>query len=84
MSDNAPNHCYTASDDSSNNLMKDIVANGVEREMNCAEMIIAKKRALSPELSDANKNKIKENAVKKMKQINAVIKDFAANIEAIK
>jgi hypothetical protein len=86
MSDNAPHSGWVAqNDDLPNDLMSNFVATGVSREMNCAEMLLAKKRATSPvELSDGQKNKIKENAIKKMKQINAVIKDFSANIEAIK
>ena len=84
MSDNAHNG---QTSDRNLNLMNHIVDLGVDREFSTAETKMAQKREESvtpPEFTDAQKNKIKENTVKKMKQINAVITDFAANIEAIK
>ena len=62
-----------------------MVGLGIDRQMNQAE--IAKKAqdgSSAAELTLEQKNKIKNNAVNKMKQIIAVIKDFSANIETIK
>ena len=72
--------------DQSLNLINSTVGVSIDQQMTQHQIDQQQSRqsGIEPELTAEEKNKIKENAVKKMKQINAVIKDFYANIDGIK
>lgn len=70
---------------SNQSIIKQMVGVGIDLHLNEATISHATKtEQASKDLSDEDKTKIKQNAVKKMKQINTVIKDFTQNIDHIK